>query len=394
MITSWFGSGRRSSTAKPSRGGCLKTRRTSVWVTGRRLPVRMRNGTPDQRQLSISRRSAQYVSVSESGRDALDVAVAAVLAAHVARRIGLPGRHEDGLHRVLDGLGVATGGRLHRGGADDLHEVVDDDVAQRADGVVEVAAALDAEVLGQGDLHALDVVPVPDRLQHRVGEAQVEDLLEPHLPEVVVDPVELGLVHVAVELLRESPRRVAIVAERLLHHDPRGAGQPGLRQSPDDGREQGRRGLEVEHGRRGVPDGLPDARIGRGVGEIAVHVGEPGREPLEDRRVELLAGADDRLPGALDEPVERPVVERDADDRERQQPALLEPVQGPERHHPRQVAGDPEDHQDITVGTLWVGHRRLLSGGRPAAHMQRAAGAMGWARFSPAGPPSPPASRR
>ena len=38
--------------------GRLKTSRSSVCVTGRRLPVRMKNGTPDQRQLSISRRSA------------------------------------------------------------------------------------------------------------------------------------------------------------------------------------------------------------------------------------------------------------------------------------------------------------------------------------------------
>ena len=53
--------------AKPSRGGRLNTSRSSVWVTGSRLPVRMKNGTPDQRQLSISSRSAAYVSVVESG---------------------------------------------------------------------------------------------------------------------------------------------------------------------------------------------------------------------------------------------------------------------------------------------------------------------------------------
>ena len=52
LTTIWLGSGKAS--PKPSRGGCLKTTRTSVWVTGRRLPVRMKNGTPDQRQFSIS----------------------------------------------------------------------------------------------------------------------------------------------------------------------------------------------------------------------------------------------------------------------------------------------------------------------------------------------------
>ena len=140
--------------AKPSSGGRLNTSRSSVCVTGRRLPVRMKNGTPDQRQLSISSRSAAYVSVVGVRRDAVDLAVAVVLAADVVRRVGRVDRVEERDLRVLERVGVAARGRLHRGGGDDLHEVVDDDVAERADGVVEVAAVLDAEVLGHRDLHA------------------------------------------------------------------------------------------------------------------------------------------------------------------------------------------------------------------------------------------------
>ena len=49
---------RMASGRKPRRGGCRNTSRASVWVAGRHLPVRMKNGTPDQRQLSMSRRSA------------------------------------------------------------------------------------------------------------------------------------------------------------------------------------------------------------------------------------------------------------------------------------------------------------------------------------------------
>ena len=124
-------------------------------------------------------------------------------------RVGGGDRAEERDLRVLDQSRIAAGGDLHRRGGDDLHQVVDDDVAQRADRVVEVAAILDAEVLGHRDLHALEVVPAPERLEHRVREAQVEDLLEPHLPEVVVDPVELRLVDVLVELRRpaRAPRR-------------------------------------------------------------------------------------------------------------------------------------------------------------------------------------------
>ena len=91
-----------------------------------------------------------------------------------------------------------------------------------------------------------DVVPVPDRLEHRVREAQVEDLLEAHLPEVVVDPVELGLVDVLVQLVGERAGRVAVVAERLLDDDARVLGQPGVGEALDDAAEQERRDLEVE----------------------------------------------------------------------------------------------------------------------------------------------------
>ena len=59
LITIWLGSGWNSrADQKPSRGGALKTTRSSVWVTGRHLPVRRKNGTPDQRQFSISSRMA------------------------------------------------------------------------------------------------------------------------------------------------------------------------------------------------------------------------------------------------------------------------------------------------------------------------------------------------
>ena len=97
--------------------------------------------------------------------------------------------------------------------------MVHHDVAERADRVVEVAAIGDAEGLGHRDLHGLDVVAVPHRLEHRVREAEVEDLLEAHLAEVVVDPEQLRFVDVLVQLVGERVRGVAVVPEGLLHHD-------------------------------------------------------------------------------------------------------------------------------------------------------------------------------
>ena len=150
----------------PAAAGGWNTSRSSVCVTGRHLPVRMKNGTPDQRQLSISSRSAAYVSVVESRRDAVD--------RRGSRRTGRArsarGRPpaSRGTARPCASLSVsaspAAGGSI-AAAATHLHQVVDDDVAQRADRVVEVAAVLDAEALGHRDLHRRDVVAVPDRLE-------------------------------------------------------------------------------------------------------------------------------------------------------------------------------------------------------------------------------------
>ena len=239
--------------------------------------------------------------------------------------------------------------RLHRDGREHLHEVIDHDVSERPDRIVEVAAVGDAEVLGHGDLHAVDVVAVPHGLEHRVREAQVEDLLEAHLAEVVVDPEDLRLVDVLVQVGGERPSRIEVVAERLLDDDPAVLGETGIREVLHDRREQAGWDLQVEHRGLRVAHRRPDPRIGRIVGEVTLHVAQPRREACEDRLVELFPGGDDRRTSALDELVDRPVIDRDPDDGAVEQSALLEPVERPEGHHPRQVAGDAEHHQDIRV---------------------------------------------
>ena len=291
-------------------------------------------------------------------RDAVDGEVPVVLATHVVGRVGLDHGLEEGDLGVLDRLGLAAGRRIHRTGGDDLHQMVDDDVAQRADRVVEVAAILDAEVLRHRDLHRGDVVPAPQRLEHRVREAEVDDLLEPQLSEVVVDAIELRLVDRLVQLRGERARRLAVVTERLLHHHAGVLRQPRVRESLDHPAEEERRDLQVEDGLLGVRDRLCDALVRRRFGEVARHVGEAGGQPLEDVLVERLSRSDDRLPCALDELVDTPVVDRHAHDRAVEQAAPLQPVQRPERHHLRQVSRDPEDDEDIG---------RLLSAGAHTA---------------------------
>ena len=157
---------------------------------------------------------------------------------------------------------------------------------KRADGVVEVAAVLDAEALGHRDLDAGEVVPVPHRLEHGVGEPEVEELLEAHLPEEVVDPVDLRLVEVLVELVRRATGRGLVVTERLLDDHAGLVGETGLGEALDDGAEQERWDLQVEDRLLGALDRRADLLVGGGVGEVALHVGEPGREAVEHLGIE------------------------------------------------------------------------------------------------------------
>jgi hypothetical protein len=151
----------------------------------------MKNGTPDHRQLSISRRIAENVSVARARGHPRDAVVPVILPADVVVCTGGGHRGEDVALAVGQRVQVTARGRLHGHHGQHLRQVVLDDVTQAADRVVELAPALDTEALGHGDLHAADKAPVPQWLQHRIGEPQVQDVLHRQLPQEVVDPVEL-----------------------------------------------------------------------------------------------------------------------------------------------------------------------------------------------------------
>ena len=101
-----------------------------------------------------------------------------------------------------------------------------DHVADRAGLIVESAAALDAEVFRHGDLHALDVVAVPERLQERVGEAEDEHVVHRPLAEVVVDAEDAALGKGCVQDPVELLRRRQVVSERLFDDDASAFGRP------------------------------------------------------------------------------------------------------------------------------------------------------------------------
>ena len=140
--------------------------------------------------------------------------------------------------------------------------MVDHHVPERADRVVEAATVGDSEVLRHRDLDAGDAVAVPDGLEHRVREPQIENLGQAHLAEEVVDPVELVLSDVLVDLGGELARGLEVVAERLLHHHPRVLGQARVRQPLDRHAEERRRDLEVEDRALGALDLAREPLVG------------------------------------------------------------------------------------------------------------------------------------
>ena len=95
-----------------------------------------------------------------------------------------------------------------------------DHVPQKAGLFVVAAAALDAQLLARGDLHVVDVVAVPDRLEDGVAEPEHQQVLHRLLAQVVVDAEDLPLVHDLEDEPVEGASGGEIASERLLDDHP------------------------------------------------------------------------------------------------------------------------------------------------------------------------------
>ena len=179
-----------------------------------------------------------------------------------------------------------------------------DDVAQGAGGVVELAAALDADRLGDGDLDRVDVPAVPDRLEQAVPEAEDGEVLDGLLAQVMVDPIDLVLVEDVGKLAIELAGALEIGSERLLDDDARpatlraaaasvaGCRQSGQLEMVDDHRVERRWDRQVEEP---IPGGAavavdpiePLRKLGVGgrIVEGSLVVLDPACERLPDRRL-------------------------------------------------------------------------------------------------------------
>ena len=237
-----------------------------------------------------------------------------------------------------------------------------DDVAQRAHVVVELPAPLHAEVLGHGDLDVVDEVPVPDGLEHRVGEPEDEEVLDRLLAEEVVDaehPVlGEGLVHAGVELLGG----LEVATEGLLHHDPGVPVEADAGEAVDHVVEQRRRDAQVEQRPLAARHGLGQRGEGAGLAVVAAHVGHAGGQGRPHLLVDVVVLGLDRLPGVGPQLVVVPLTGSDADDGEVGPAGEGEAVERREDLLLGQVARRPEQDE----GAAPVGRRRPVSHWRPA----------------------------
>ncbi len=90
------------------------------------------------------------------------------------------------------------------------------------------------EGLGHGDLHRCHVLGVPDRLEEAIGEAEIEQVLDRLLAEVVIDPEDPSLVENPVKGVVEPARSLQIPSERLLEDDPGPIRAVRRSEQPDD----------------------------------------------------------------------------------------------------------------------------------------------------------------
>ncbi len=94
-------------------------------------------------------------------------------------------------------------------------------VAKRARSFVKAATVLDADGFGRGDLHVVDVVAVPERLDDVVGKAEDHDVLHGLFAEVMIDAVDLLFGQNLVQFLIQLLGRFEIVTKRLFDDNAR-----------------------------------------------------------------------------------------------------------------------------------------------------------------------------
>ena len=224
----------------------------------------------------------------------------------------------------------------------------------------------DAELFVDGDLNVVDVVAVPDRLEHAVGKAQHQDVLDGFLAEIMIDPVNLMLFDEPQEFAVQRSCRGKVGPERFLDHQPPPCavlGQhAGTGEFVADRQERTWRRRQVEQAvAAGFPHGLEFVelfahRVERGwIPGIGLDGGDARKQALGDG---VVHGAGGELVQALHQAVAqfaaRHALAGNADDAVvlRQQIGRREIIEGRDHQPMREIAGDAENDEGAGIGFL------------------------------------------
>jgi hypothetical protein len=266
---------------------------------------------------------------------------------------------------VADFVGVERDRWLHGGHGEELEEMVRDHIAKSAGGFVKASAVFDAHGFRGGDLHVVDVIAIPERLDDVVGKPENQNVLHGFFAEVMVDAVDLIFVEDLLEFFVELTRGLQIVSERLFDDDPGPVaalllGQSGLTQLFHNDREKSWRDGEVEKlvAARvvlliGVGDLLIQALVSLRVLKIAFDVIDALGEPGPDGGINFCRGILGNFVGEmLPEGLRIEVVACETDDGELfgEQITGGEIAQGGNQLALGQVPGGAEDDHDAGSG--------------------------------------------
>src|SRR6185437_12234816 len=135
--------------------------------------------------------------------------------------------------------------------------------------------------LGHRDLHTVDIVAVPDRLEERVTETEVEQILHRLFAKIMVDTKYPWLGEHGQERAVERLRRREVVTKRLLRDDPSISCAARATELLDHGREEAGGNGEIVQRPLCRGERLPETIERRRILVIPIHVPEQRRERAE-----------------------------------------------------------------------------------------------------------------
>ena len=200
------------------------------------------------------------------------LSIAVKLATHNVGRAQRRNRAEHLHLLVAHRIGIHRRGRLHCEQPDNLQHVILYHIANRPGLFVKLAAAFHAKRLGHGDLHAVNVIAVPDGLEKAVGEAENQQVLHRPLAKVVVDAEDVVLGKHLVQGLVQLAGRNQVASERFFNDYAGVLGAFGSRQSLHHHREHHGRDSEVVRWRLRVAQLGTQLGVSLVVGVVAVNV--------------------------------------------------------------------------------------------------------------------------